>query len=504
MPPLSAVLALTDRATSVPFTAVLNGHERTITDNARATSTWGGSLPLQVTAAPDLALGAGGRVGAVRVMEVAVDLQEVTVTKRRPMTDELHIGEVEDDELTMVLTSVLPRGAQFRPDEVEYRTMSDEWALSLQYREGKIIGAVAGPVMTPELEEQIRTEIERILLTPTAHSVCRWTLFSSRPVQGYWRYRDQFQIVPAPPHAPRPTELIAEHPFILDFLFADSVDGRIRQHRYIRRASDLTLVLNLLLRPRITSPSNRPKKHWVCVWPPEVSAPDFVWASEGYMIPNFRYIVDDFPATADSPPLGEVTAETYYDFMEGYADTLTIPAELARLLDAFNGLNGDDRERFLRACYWYQTASTVWDYSQSLYLTSLVNAIECLSSIGPERSRPEGPSALFLSFMKRFAPGKPGGNRLNKIYDTRGEITHGERLLYLDQSSRVAGLDETSARDREVGEIATMLCRGALINWLWSHHPVSTGPMLTKGLPTPKRARPGTKSNVVVIIPPKS
>jgi hypothetical protein len=63
------------------------------------------------------------------------------------MTEELHIGEVEDDELRMVLTSVLPRGAQFRPDEVEYRTMADEWALSLRYREGKIVQAVAGPMM---------------------------------------------------------------------------------------------------------------------------------------------------------------------------------------------------------------------------------------------------------------------------------------------------------------------------------------------------------------------
>jgi hypothetical protein len=421
------------------------------------------------------------------------------VAKRRPMTEGLHIGEVDDDELRVVLTSVLPRGAQFRVDEVEYRTMADEWALSLQYREGKIVNAVAGPAMTSQIEELLRTEIDRVLLTPIGSRICRWTLFSSRPVEGYWRYRDQFQIVPAPPEAPRPTELMAEHPFVLDFLFNDSADWRIRQHRYARRASDLTLVLNLLLRQRISSPSNRPRNHWV--WAPQGSVPPAVWAQEGYMIPNFRYIVDDFPTAADVPPLEEVAAETYYDFLAGYADVLTVPAELVRLLDAFNGLNGDDRERFLRACFWYHTASTVWDYSQSLYLTCLVNAIECLASIGPERSTPEGPSALFLSFMKRFAPGRPGGNRLNKIYDVRGEITHGERLLYLDRSSHVTGLDQTSTGDREIGDIATVLCRGALINWLWSHNPETTDPLLTKGLLSTKPARPGTKSGVIVTVP---
>ncbi len=224
------------------------------------------------------------------------------------MTEELHIGEVDDDELKVVLSSVLPRGAQFRADEVEYRTMADEWALSLQYREGRIVSAVAGPAMTSELAEQARTAIEQVLLTPTDSKVCRWTLFSTRPVEGCWRYRDQFQIVPAPPDAPRPAELMAEHPFLLDFLFEDSAVGRIRHHRYVRRASDLTLVLNLLLRPRISSPSNRGRKHWVWVWPPERSVPDTLWAQEGYMIPNFQYIIDDFPVAADVPPLNGSSA----------------------------------------------------------------------------------------------------------------------------------------------------------------------------------------------------
>jgi hypothetical protein len=219
------------------------------------------------------------------------------------------------------------------------------------------------------------------------------------------------------------------------------------------------------------------------------------------MIPGFRYIVDDFPLAADVPPLEELAAETYYDLRAGYADSLTIPAELSRLLDTFSGLEGDDRERFLRACFWYHTASTVWDYSQSLHLTSLVNAIECLATVGPERSKPEGPSGLFLSFMREFAPGKPGRKVLDKIYDVRGEITHGERLLYLDQSSPLVPLDQISARDREVGDNASVLCQGALINWLWSHDRATTDPLLARGLPSTKPARPGTKSGVTVIVP---
>jgi hypothetical protein len=47
-----------------------------------------------------------------------------------------------------------------------------------------------------------------------------------------------------------------------------------------------------------------------------------------------------------------------------------------------------------------------------------------------------------MSFMKRFGPANPSGTQLNKIYDTRGEITHGERLLYLDQSTSTSAFGQ--------------------------------------------------------------
>ncbi|MGH3751178.1 MAG: hypothetical protein ACRDRP_00500 [Pseudonocardiaceae bacterium] len=414
------------------------------------------------------------------------------------MADELHIGEVDDGELRIILASVLPRGAQFRHDEVEYRTMADEWALSLQYQRGQVVDAVAGPAMIPELSLKIIAAIKQALLAPRVSSVWRWTLFSSKPVEGHWRYRDEFQIGSAPPNAPRPNELMAQYPFILDFRFNDSPDFEIRQLRWLRRASNYTLILNLLLGPRIDSPSARVRKHWV--WTETGGSPPVRWAQEGYIIPGLRHLVEDLPSP-EFAPLNEVPAEQYYNYRVHYSDHLTVPAELTRLIDGINGMNHDDQERLLRACFWYSTASKVWDHSQSLHLTSLVNAVECLASIGPERSKPEGPSKLFVSFMKKFAPGNPSGRQLNKIYGTRGKITHGERLLHLDQSSPTGGLDQISARDREVGDNASFLCRGALINWVWSHTYKTDEHLIREGLPRTPPTCPGTKSGVTIVIP---
>jgi len=125
------------------------------------------------------------------------------MANRRSLRTELYIGEIDDDELRITLKGKLPRSAQFRSDEVEYRTMSDDSVLTLKYRDGKIIDAEAWPTMTPELEQQIRTAIDAARV-PGDVAICRWTMFSRRPVEGTWRYRDDFQIVPAPAEAPRP------------------------------------------------------------------------------------------------------------------------------------------------------------------------------------------------------------------------------------------------------------------------------------------------------------
>jgi hypothetical protein len=420
------------------------------------------------------------------------------VSKPVDVTLDLRIGEVDDSELAVVLSSVLPRGAQFRPTEVEYRNANDECALALTYRAGKIVAAHAGPAMRGDLLETIIEAISRALLGDQVTKICRWTLFSSRPVEGHWRYRDELQIVPAPVDAPRPPYLMAQHPFILDFQFTDSSDFVVRQSRYLRRAADSALIFNLLLNSRIDSPLNRGKKHWVFIPSPDAT-PEVVWAQEGYMIPNFQYIVADLPAPS-AREMDRQPADDYFDRRSPHQDTLAVPSEIDELYAAFVNLSREERERFLRACFWYRTSFSVWHDAQSLTLTSLVNAVESLSGARRDKLDPEGATGLFIDFMKEWAPASPSASQLNRIYKARSEISHGERLLHLDQSSQTWGLSQQWLLDREVGEDATILVRGALINWLRSQ--VSTsGHIINKGLETGNPLPRGTKSETTVISP---
>ena len=226
--------------------------------------------------------------------------------------------------------------------------MADDWVLTLHYSAGKVVDATAGPAITAELEEQMRTAIDRDLRGPTKHAVWRSVLFSSRPVDGWWRYRTDFQIVPVPADAPRPKFLLADHPFIVDFEFLDSANWQIRNLRTARKAYELELLLDLFLRTPITSHTSRGRHHWIITQ--DGDAFDVRFVSEGYFIAGFEHLLEHLPDVGECLPLAALDAETYYHPRHGYADTLTVPAELAPLFDAFGSLMEDERERFLRAC----------------------------------------------------------------------------------------------------------------------------------------------------------
>ena len=225
----------------------------------------------------------------------------------------LRVGEVDDEELATVLTSILPRGAQFTANEVEYRNSEDEWVLSLRYSEGVAVDAVTGPAYTPEIGEQIRTALADALDGSTK-KIWRVPMFSLRRIEGWYRHNDDFLIRPAPDKAPRPDVEYAQHPWVLEFSFIDSSNFQVRNLRTEQRAYELALVLNLLLGDMIDRPTNRSRHHWVYT-PRADGTPgigDTQWLGEGYYIPGFNPQADDFSDVGSWNPLPEVPTDTYY------------------------------------------------------------------------------------------------------------------------------------------------------------------------------------------------
>jgi hypothetical protein len=286
---------------------------------------------------------------------------------------------------------------------------------------------------------------------------------------------------------------------LVDFVFDTSAIVTLQAVRMQRTAYELAPLLDLLLRPGVTSPPFRnPRQAWV-IDLDRINDPP-IYAQEGYHIPGFKYQVPEIPDDVEIPSLSFQPSSEYYGPRGVRGERLEIPDELEALVDCFNSLTVGDREQFLRACHWHHLAKQLWGQSVSLYLTCFVHAVESLAGVGPERKDAAKVAALFKTFMKEHAPGPPSGKRVDAIYDLRGEVTHGARVLSYDRPATI-GLDQLSAEERDVCDDAATLVRGALINWLWLRHPAHTRPLLTEGAArTPPAAR-GTKARARIVVP---
>ncbi len=423
--------------------------------------------------------------------------------KFRPVSikELLRIGEVDDEELAAVHRSVLPRGAQLTANEVEYRNADDEWVLSLRYSEGALIDALTGPAFTDQIGEQISRALVDSL-DGTTRKVWRIPMFSLRRVEGWYQHEDKFLIRPAPAEAPPPDVEYAEHPWVLEFAFVDSPTHQVRMLRTERHTYELVLVLNLLLGGQVNAPSNRARHHWVYARSADDASGTFLpeWRQEGYSIPGFELLADGFSDIGSWSPLAEDPTDAYYSRRGFDFKPLTVPASLNEFGVAFSNLEGQRRDRFLRSCYWLHTADAIWTYSQSLYLMSLINAVECLAQSGEKREGADASTKMFLDFMEEYAPGRPSRTRINKIYMVRSLVTHGERLLGYDVPQGF-GLHPTTTADRESGTEAVLLARGAIINWLVRESGSAANLLTTDPYPKRPADKPGTKSKMKIITP---
>ena len=242
--------------------------------------------------------------------------------------------------------------------------------------------------------------------------------FNIFPVDGYWRYRDEWQIIPAPSQAPRPDVVIADHPFIVE-LHVPSHPGRVVLDAAIRgrRAWELQLILNLTLRGGIKRFSARAPEHtWAYVRYDDTST-TVAWVQPGYFIPDWAYQSGDFTAVDGLIPLPEVSDDVYRTApWIGSDDVFEIPAVLDRLLDGVIPFLPRVVIGSCAACYWYERAGAAWNMSVSLGHIAAVNAIETIMPPGPvDRcpvcglNRAPGITRRFHDFVERYAPSGSGG-----------------------------------------------------------------------------------------------
>jgi Apea-like HEPN len=335
---------------------------------------------------------------------------------------------------------------------------------------------------TPEKIAAIRDAINVDLLKTAGDKVVREVLFSSFPVDGFFRFKDKLQIRPIPAESPKPpSRSFGEQPFLLEFRISESRNVFVTSIRRAREIRLLGATLAALLEGVITVNSHVMRSHWVNVpvnGPGEPLKLESRCLAGQYIWPGLNAPSNDFSSVQEFPAIAQITGQTYY--MRGrqlVGRSLEIPDTLGKLLSTFFSLPPEEERKFVRAAYWFSQAKSAYLNSKSYQYIALVMAIETLANDRSSakkcpkcrRDLGNGPTRAFQQFLERYTPDFENGRALKReLYTLRCRLSHGSHLLLEDMDSPLIPLAPMAVEEMNRGDLMYNLVRIALVNWLTS------------------------------------
>jgi hypothetical protein len=386
----------------------------------------------------------------------------------------LFADRVDPEELLEILSSHFSRaeadlqGGWFFPSREESR-------LHVRLKGDQVQDIAPGGAFDSEEAETLRVEIERSLVEAQADVIHTTVAFAYAPVDGYFRDpRDAFQILPAPPQAPRPPHFVGHHPFLLQHRFAKSANDLISLHRGQRESTQWVWCLNALLEHKVFTYGPRSRQLWAITpdWGTDDLEFDTKWAQEFYAIPDWQ------PPTilveSDAMPIVEVPASEYYGRLGlRLGEAFAIPDSLSDDVSRFLDLLPERRGRFLRAAHWKAAAGDVWEKHMSSWYIALVAVIESLAQIEEPadpcescgRDRNQRPTKRFKDFLTRYAPGSGTRTELDVLYSVRSGLAHGGGILRHDMPMG-PGMIAFGGSERRAMDRLSAAVTIAMVNWL--------------------------------------
>jgi hypothetical protein len=377
------------------------------------------------------------------------------------------------DEVVQVVTSKFSHGVGLSATEFGYGDAMNESRLLLIYDEDDALTAIDAVDVEESRVQEIDNELAQEAVETSTY-IRRVVLFSSAPVAGWWRHRDNLQVLPVPVDAPRPDQLLADHPFYLEF--------RVRRahHHGVRALRDSTGErLNELLLNAFCNRGIRRLVHthgWFLTRRPDLGeenwTPEVTFAQSLYSFPSMQAYSDDFTDTSGMDRIALRPESEYFTrFGPLTSDPLALPDRLSEYLDTFAAANEDWKGRVYRSAYWLSYSREARRFSSSASLAALVQAIEALipphlpGTSCPTCKRPSGvgPTQLFHNFVESNLPGLTPPVR-RALYKARSGILHGSILMPRDEGVlKFHGLQPEDGRQWELEDAASLASQHCLL-----------------------------------------
>lgn len=381
-------------------------------------------------------------------------------------------GTVDPDELLDQVAAYFESGRQESDGWIRYPS-DGPLAMRASAPPDGTVRFERGPALTPMMLDELHSRVESKLAATTGPTRLTRVMFTSRRVEGYYEAPSgAFRIGPVPPTAPRPEQILADHPFVFEASVPGSADATATGYRVSRAAQRWAWILNALLIQGIRLPGNVVQHHWSLCGPP---APPFgeariQYAQEMYW---FEGLGDPSYALPEGgPAIASIDATEYYGRLGLDSSPFDLPSTIDGSIAAYLALNSTDRRRFLQAAQWFSAAGNVALVHRSSMFVALVAAIETLA-FAPFPGKPcpncghdtsPGPTGRFKDFLARMAPGFPRG-AADRLYDVRSSLVHGIETLLQDEPLATTFKSSLLAEQQQTRMLYSLV-RAALVNWL--------------------------------------
>jgi hypothetical protein len=384
------------------------------------------------------------------------------MNEEREISSDLHLREVNDEELSSILEQAFGGALYDDSNDEEFVFYPDKSRarVKLKYKGGYLLSALAGAALSDEMLRLLQARVESELLGPCQTIVASEILLSEKLVSGSFRYRDLFQILPAPEGAPKPPPnlpgMYPRHPFLLEFSFPGSSNAIISGFRKIRVRAELESMLSVLLDGTVEGTGAYGRYRWVRS---DIGGCNF--AQEGYLFSGLPSESSTFSDSSYVSKIPEVDPTNYYDLTWSASMPLKVPSDLSPRLNAFYNLRREEKETWLRAAHWLRQSSvSLWTSHSAAYL-ALITAVE---SLMPAEDRGNG--RKFQEFVVRFAPGQGLAADRTRFYGIRSKLIHGKRLSYYDQSPLGISITPHGLEEQRRFESMRRVAKLAVANWL--------------------------------------
>jgi hypothetical protein len=406
------------------------------------------------------------------------DPEDTSEQARSPksLLDLLRDKRINVREFEQIVLSHFSRAMHVAPNAVVYPNDASDFALKITYdKHDNIQSITGGPALKDDDIATLIRRLESDVIPSAGTKVGAVVLFANRPVNGFFKYADVFQILPLPPDAPRPKYPVGGgYPFLLEFTFSSSADVWLSVSRRMVVGRELELFVCGIVSNSIHDLTSQ--HHWVMTSEPDVQPMTVGYCQEAYAVPGLKRERDAYSDLDGIARISQLPPSEFFG-RRGVpvGQDLDVPSNLEELYRTFSNLPEADRQRFLASCFWYQHASRVIHFSRSAYFTALISAVEALvprptgqpQCPSCKRTTGPGPTQQFADFLETFAPGPGEMKRLRKdLYSIRSRLSHDGALLRSDTRRWSPRFSPSVGRESDDLSNASSIVRVTLVNWL--------------------------------------